>query len=195
MSGPIALRASASKLGELQVEAESRLANSLGVELVKAEALRAMRERPSNRDAVDLAMQAEYSGRPDHSKASLNDAVTLAERALALDPQNARALTVLAVALANRVLAHWSDDPAGDIAGAEKISDAALALEPENSWAHYAKGLIYYAKRQFGPSITEFETTIALDPNNANAHAFIGFLKLYLGRSEEGLAGSRPRFG
>ena len=48
-----------SKLGELQVEAVSRLANSLGVELVKAEALRAMRERPSNPDAVDLAMQAE----------------------------------------------------------------------------------------------------------------------------------------
>ena len=48
-----------SKLGELQVEFVSRLANSLGVELVKAEALRAARERPSNPDAVDLAMQAE----------------------------------------------------------------------------------------------------------------------------------------
>ena len=49
-----------SRLGELQVEVVSRLANSLGFELVKAEALRAMRERPSNPDAVDLAMQAEY---------------------------------------------------------------------------------------------------------------------------------------
>ncbi len=40
-----------SKLGELQVEFVSRLANSLGVELVKAESLRAMRERPNNPDA------------------------------------------------------------------------------------------------------------------------------------------------
>ena len=48
-----------SKLGELQVEFVSRLANSLGVELVKAEALRAMRERPNNPDAIDLAMRAE----------------------------------------------------------------------------------------------------------------------------------------
>ena len=46
-----------SKLGELQAEAVSRLANSLGVELVKAEALRAMRERPKNPDAVDLTMR------------------------------------------------------------------------------------------------------------------------------------------
>jgi adenylate cyclase len=52
-----------SKVGELQVEAVSRLAHSLGVELVKAEALRAMREWPSNPDAVDLAMQADYKSK------------------------------------------------------------------------------------------------------------------------------------
>ena len=79
------------KLGELQVEFVARLANSLGIELVKAEALRAMRERPSNPDASDLAMQAENKWNFD-DKASLNDAVTLSERALALDPQNVRAL-------------------------------------------------------------------------------------------------------
>ena len=49
-----------SRLGQLQVEFVARLANSLGVEVVKAEALRAMRERPNNLDAVDLAMR----GRP-----------------------------------------------------------------------------------------------------------------------------------
>ena len=35
-----------------------RPANSLGVELIKAEALRAARERPNNPDAVDIAMRA-----------------------------------------------------------------------------------------------------------------------------------------
>jgi adenylate cyclase len=45
------------KLGELQVDVVARLANSLGVELVKAEALRSMRERPGNPDAADLAMR------------------------------------------------------------------------------------------------------------------------------------------
>src|SRR5271165_2437089 len=77
-----------SKLGELQVEAVARLANLLGVELVKAEALRSMRERPSNPDAVDLAMQADYKYNLPDSKAVLDDAVALSERALALDPRN-----------------------------------------------------------------------------------------------------------
>ena len=56
-----------SKLGELQLDVVSRLANSLGVELVKAEALRSTRERPGNPDAVDLAMQAEVK---EHSYSS-----------------------------------------------------------------------------------------------------------------------------
>jgi TolB-like protein len=38
-----------SKLGELQVDVVARLANSLGAELVKAEALRSIRERPTSR--------------------------------------------------------------------------------------------------------------------------------------------------
>ncbi len=36
-----------SKLGELQVEAVARIANALGVQLLQAESLRAMRERPN----------------------------------------------------------------------------------------------------------------------------------------------------
>ena len=177
-----------SQLGELQVEAVSRLARSLGVELVKAEALRAMRERPSSPDAADLAMQADAKSNLPPSKTNLNDVVTLSERALRLDPQSEWAMFELAESLVNRALNRWSDDPAGDIARAEKTIDAALALQPEDSWAHFTKGQIYFAKRQLGQSNTEFETAIALDPNNANAHAFVGFLRVFFGRAEDGPA-------
>jgi adenylate cyclase len=176
-----------SKLGELQVDVVARLANSLGVELVKAEALRSTRERPGNPDAADLAMQAEAKEHSPDSKANLNDAVTLSERALALDPQNVSALTVLAHALLDRVSDAWSDDPAGDIARAEKAIDAAWALQPENSLVHYVRGYLYQEKQQWGPSITEEETAIALDPNNARAHGIGGFSKMFVGRSEDGL--------
>jgi adenylate cyclase len=177
-----------SKLGELQVEFVARLARSLRFELVNAEALRSMRERPSNPDAADLAMQAEYKWNFD-DKASVNDAVTLSERALALDPQNVRALTILASALCLRWFDQWSDDPAGDIARAEKAIDAALTLQPDSSAAHYAKGQVLFAKRQSGPAITEYETAVALDHNNAGAYAQAGMRKMFLGRAEDGLAG------
>ena len=75
-----------SKLGELQVEFVARLANSLGVELVKAEALRAMRERPNNPDAVDLSMRGSAELESHNSKASQDAAVGLFERALESTP-------------------------------------------------------------------------------------------------------------
>ena len=184
-----------SKLGEPQVEFVSRLANSLGAELVKAEALRATRERPSNPDAVDLAMQAQVKWHLPDSKATLNDAVTLSERALALDPQNARALMVLANALIDRVVDHWSDDPAGDIARADRASDAALALQPDNSWAHSSKAWVFFAKRQWESAVAQAEAAIALDRNNARNRAFASFWKMFLGDSEGGLAGSKRRCG
>jgi tetratricopeptide (TPR) repeat protein len=167
----------------MQVDVVARLANSLGTELVKAEALRSTRERPGNPDAADLAMQAQVKRNLPDSKATINEAVTLSERALALDQQNVRALTVLAAALLDRATDQFSDDPAGDIARAEKAIDAAYALQPENSSVHYVKGYLYQTKQQWGPSITEEETANALDPNNARAHGIAGWSKMFVGRS------------
>jgi TolB-like protein/class 3 adenylate cyclase len=177
-----------SKLGELQVEFVSRLANSLGVELVKAESLRATRERPNNPDAVDLAMQAEALwNSSDQSK--LGDVINLYERALALDPHNLLAMTGLAAVLQERVTQFASKDPGADIARADELINAALALQPDNSWAHSIKGWLFFAKRQYGPATAETETAIADDRNNADAHAAGGFFKMFLGHAEDGFAG------
>jgi TolB-like protein len=98
-----------SKLGQLQVEFVSRLANSLGVELVKAEALRSMRERPNNPDADDIAMRAAAMANTTGDSKSINkDVIELNERALALDPQNESAMVSLSFALNDRVGSLWS---------------------------------------------------------------------------------------
>ena len=118
-----------SNLGKLQFEVVARLANSLGWELNKAEVLRDERERPGDPDARDLTMRGfatilNFNGA---NKTTLNDAIAMFERALALDPQNARAMTGLATALLVRPYAGWSDDPAADYARAEKTADDALS--------------------------------------------------------------------
>ena len=176
-----------SKLGELQVEFVSRLANSLGVELVKAESLRAMSERPNNPDATDLAMRAETLW-SSSDVSQLGDVMNLFERALVLDPHNLRAMTGLAGVLQERVTQFASKDPPADIARADELLSAALALQPDNSWAHGIKAWLFFAKRQFRPATAEAETAIAEDPNYADAYAALGFFKLFLGHSEEGFA-------
>jgi adenylate cyclase len=89
-----------SNLGRLQFEVVARIAHSLGEELIKAESLRAIRERPKNPDAVDLATRGEAILLSNSfNQSAWNDAIKLFERSLALDPQNMTALTGLAVAL------------------------------------------------------------------------------------------------
>jgi adenylate cyclase len=178
------------KLGELQVDVVSRLANSLGVELVRAEALRSMRERPNNPDAVDFAMRARARSNSSGDSKSINsDVIDLGDRALDLDPRNERAMVDLANALTDRVEDLWSGDPAGDIARAEKLADSALALQPDDAWAHMAKAEVLVNKRQWRAAISQAEAALADNPNDPKAHANLSFWNMFLGHSEDGFAG------
>jgi len=184
-----------SKLGELQIEFVSRLANSLGVELVKAEALRALRERPNNPDAVDLSMRGWAEAFRPYSKSSIDAAIGLFERALAIDPQLVPAMVGLAQDLVRREGDFLrSNDPKSDIARAEDWAERAVVAEPDNSAAHMAKTLVFFAKRQWPQAIAEADAAIAANPNNAEAHAARGFWKLYLGRAEDGFSGLETAF-
>jgi len=181
-----------SNLGQLQFDIVSRLANSLGMELVKAEALRAMRERPSNPDAVDLAMRGQAILYSNPSVAAFGEAAALFERALVLDPQNLPAMTGLANALTGHAILTRD---AGDAARAEKLIEAVLAAQPDNSTAHRTRGLILgFVKHEMRSAIAEAERAIALDPNDADAHAEAGLMNGFLGRAEDGVAGVETAF-
>jgi TolB-like protein len=178
-------------LGKLQFEVVARLANSLGVELMKAEVLRAARERPGGPDARDLTMRAwailwNFNSA---NKSTWNDAIAMFERAIAVDPKNVSAMTGLATAPFARPYGGWSDDPAGDLARADKTADAALALRPDDSEGHFVKALLFERKSQMRAAIAEAETAIADDPNNARAIAMASYYRMFLGHAEDGVAG------
>ena len=183
-----------SRLGELQVDIVARLANSLGVELVKAEALRAIRERPNNPDAVDLSMRGWAEAFRPYSKSSNNAAIGFFERALAVDPQFVPAMVGLARDLFRRTDFFHSDDPKSDLARAEDWADRAIVAEPDNSSAHLAKAWVFFGKRQWPQAITEADAAIADNPNNAEAHHARGLFNLYLGRAEDGFSGIETAF-
>jgi class 3 adenylate cyclase/TolB-like protein/Flp pilus assembly protein TadD len=189
----------ADNLGQLQSEVVTRLASSLDLELVQAESLRAMRERPDNPDAVDLTLRGEAILRSNFrrgafDKSELGDAIKLFEHALALDSQHEWAMVLLAQALGVRADSNWSEDRALDIARAESLSAAAVAIRPDDSWAHETKGIIFSLKREWKSAFAESQTAIADDRNNADAYEFAGYCKMRLGRSEEGLADVEAAF-
>ena len=175
-----------SKLGELQVEAVSRLANSLGVELVKAEALRAARERPNNPDAVDLAMRgwaAYYS-----NNAGVTEAMGYYERALQLDPGLTTAQIGLAETLINRFMWYGGGNEAVDIPRAEALLASALSAEPNNAWAHLTKANLLGAKRQFNDQFAEVDAAIENNRNYAWAYSTRAQMLIWAGRAAEAIA-------
>ena len=179
-----------SKLGELQVEFVSRLANSLGVELVRLKRCGRCGNGPiiPMRPTLRCAPGREFNSSGD-SKSISSDIIDLSERALALDPQNERAMVDLAFAFNDRVTNRWDDDPAGDIARADKLADSALALQPDDARAHLAKAEVFFNKQQWRAAISQAEAALADDPNYADAHANLSFWNLFLGHSEDAFAG------
>jgi TolB-like protein/class 3 adenylate cyclase len=175
-----------SKLGELQLEAVSRIANSLGVELVKAEALRAARERPNNPDAVDLAMRGFATNYSNNAGAT--EALGYYERALQLDPGLTGAKIGLAEALINRFMWYGGGNEAVDMPRADALLASALSAEANNAWAHLTKAELLGAKRQFNDQFAEVDAAIENNRNYAWAYATRAHMLIWAGRAAEAIA-------
>jgi TolB-like protein/Tfp pilus assembly protein PilF len=170
-------------LFDMQDEIVSRLANTLGTQLVAAEARRL--ERALHIDAMDLYFQGLACVYKGITPENMSQAQSFFDRALALDPQNAAVLVgSVAVDLA-RGLHFMTDDRAALISAAETKLAKALSIAPENAAAHMFMGLVLTVTNRAPQGIAECERALALDRNLANAHAFIGFAKCLLGRGAE----------
>jgi TolB-like protein/class 3 adenylate cyclase/Flp pilus assembly protein TadD len=172
-----------SDLLALQDEVTTRIAISLNLELIAAEAA-----RPKNRpDVLDYILRARAAAvkppSPDNSAA----AISLFERALALDPRSAEAQSWLAVSLAGSVLSNSTSSRAADLQRAEELSEKALASRPHSPLAHFAKGQVLRAQRRFTEAIHEYETVLASDRNWVYAFFALGQCKLYNGFIDEAI--------
>jgi len=167
----------------LQNEITARLANTLGVELIAAEAARPT-EHP---DALDYILRGRAARLKPKSPNVYAEAISLFERALALDPRSVEARSLLADALANRVKAGMTDSATTDIARAEALVGQAVAASPRSATVHFAKGEILDAQQRFEEAIPEYETVIAFNRNWADATSSLGHCKLLTGSIEEAI--------
>jgi len=172
-----------SDLFTLQDEITSRIAVSLKLEMVAAEAARPT-EHP---DALDYILRARAARLKPPSRHRNAEAICLLERALALDPRSVEGLSYLASALVGRVLNTLSDSPTADIKRARGLIEQALALSPHSVLAHHANGQLLRAQWRFEEAIPEYEAVLASDRNSAYAFFALGQCKLYTGHIEESI--------
>ena len=74
----------------------------------------------------------------------------------------------------------------------KSLIDRALALAPNSPEAHFALGLFFYwGHRQYEKALAEFNRTLELQPNNAEARAFCAWVYRRRGEWERSLADSQ----
>jgi TolB-like protein len=155
----------------------SRIAITLGSELVRVEVARPI-QHP---DALDYILRGRAAMGKPRSRENWALAISLLERALALDPQSVEAQSRLAGSLAGRVIDNMTETAVADVLRAEALAGQALAAFPECAVAHYAKGQVLRAQRRWAEAIPEYETVLALDRNWVFAFFALGQCKLAIG--------------
>jgi adenylate cyclase len=173
------------RVGEIQTEFVARLARSLDVQLVRAESLRSLRERPDNPDASDLAMRGWAALNRIRTPENTREGIKYFERALAIDKDLPSAQLGLARALSVLAGSGWSSDRQADVSRADDIVTPFLLANPTNALAHYIKGGVYRTRKQFDQATAELDQAIFYDPNFADAYDQAGLVRLLNGQSKE----------
>jgi TolB-like protein/class 3 adenylate cyclase len=170
-------------LFDMQDEIVSRLAHTLGDQLVVAEARRA--ERSLHPDAMDLTFQGQaclYQGStPEH----ITQARGFFERALAIDHRTVGALVGMAAVDGMIGASLMTDDRTARFSAAETNVITALSLAPDHAVAHWRLGGVYIFTNRAAQGIAECEHALLLDRNLADAHSSIGLAKYFMGQSAE----------
>jgi tetratricopeptide (TPR) repeat protein len=93
--------------------------------------------------------------------------------------------------LANVMLIEWgstwySGTSEEHLAAMERIVNRALAIKPDDALAIYFQGYVLKRLREnLDQALVAFERAIAIDPNLAVAHNYVGQIKVFLGRANE----------
>ena len=175
----------------------AHLANTLDLQLQQAYVARIKRTPAANRDAEDLALQCSDGAWKAGSIGKEADAAyALCEQALAIDPNNVRALMSLGAKFWLPAAIGLSSDPKGDLERADELESKALALDPDWTWPHDVKGDILRAQGRAEEAVAEHERALALDPSNTDAAGQLGFdYTMPRANSKKALNISTRRFG
>jgi adenylate cyclase len=172
-----------SDLFKLQDQVVARLANTLGYELIKAEAEKASRSK--NPDAIDLTMRGRAllsQANPTTTKDTFDAALDLFDQALKIDPNEADALAGEALAymfVHNRGLTDPDTDYDAIILGQ---ADRAIALAPDNLSAYEVKSEYLALSQRPDEALSAADAGLAVNPNSAGLYESRGLAENFLGR-------------
>ena len=170
-------------LFDMQDEIVARLANQLQTQLFVAEARRA--EKAPKPNSMDLAFQGSAWLYRGASPDTFAKARSFYVRALQLDGDNIHALVGVGAVDTFVGALYLTEDPASAVAAGEANLTKALMLAPDNEFAHFTMGIALCSTNRLQRGIEELQCALAINPNLAQARAFMGLTQMYDGRAED----------
>ncbi len=175
----------------VESEVAQEIADTLRAKLspTQSDALAAAPTRDT--EAYDLFLKGEYE---EHQAESVlnaepfDRAQSFYRQALARDSNFALAYARLAH---SELYRHWliSNVTSAELAGVKSNIDRSLAIAPALPDAHLALALFYYwGHRDYNAALRELDRAIELQPNNADARAFHGYIYRRRGEWQRALA-------
>jgi adenylate cyclase len=111
----------------------------------------------------------------------------LFEKALELDQGYARAAGKLTWTYLFDYYNGWSDTPDAALEKALEVARRAIAIDPNEPWAHYALASVYLMEKRHDQALNEYQKAHELNPNDANMVTEYGWGLTWAGRAEEGI--------
>jgi TolB-like protein len=173
----------------VQDEITEAIVAAIEPQIYAAESFRAQRKPPGSLDAWDLVMRALshfWRVTRDDNRAAQG----LLEQAVALEPDYAQALGVLAVSYSFGAHMGW-EDPATAIPAAERAGLAAIRADSEDPWAHLGIAAATLRAERFDDALAALELTLRLNPSFALAQGYYALVLSQVGRWQEGSAAAR----
>lgn len=162
----------------------TRVAAAIDGRLTTAAAARLAAQGHQRRDAIRETLQGQLALRNFVSRTDLLRARAHFEKALAIEPGSAVALTGLAQSYLSEVESGKSLGVAG-IALAEQATARALAADPDYLPAQCLLGHLLRERGDLEGALRVYQKVVAANPSDAWSHARIGAVKLGLGRPDE----------
>jgi TolB-like protein/Tfp pilus assembly protein PilF len=163
----------------VESEVAQEIADSLQAKLSPAEASTLTKAPTADTAAYDLFLKGEFELRVANTSLkaeAFDQAAAWYQQAIARDPNFALAYAKLAECRLGR---HWFVQTLTDaeLAEVKGIAEHALTLAPDLAEGHVSLGVFYYyGYRDYGRALAEFNRAIQLQPNNAPAIEYSGYV-------------------
>ncbi len=170
----------------LQDEITLEIVLALQVKLTSGEQTRVFHKSTRNLEAWGLCVQA-IGLAEGFTREGLATARRLVDQALELEPGYVAALTMKAMCHIEDVRQGFSRSPLESLGEAERLVKQALAIDDADPVALMAMGYLSLVQWRHDQATDYGERAVALDPNNAMAHALLAHTKYYTGQYDQAI--------